>query len=61
MALVTVALMYVTRRVTGREANELRPKLEAAENKLDRYDSYGSNLCSVLDTFQESTPKTSRG
>jgi GAF domain len=61
MALATVALMYVTRRVTGREAHELRPKLEAAENKLDRYDSYGSNLCSVLDTFQRVNTKDIKG
>jgi hypothetical protein len=61
MVLLAVALVYVTRRVTGREAQELRPKLEAAENKLDRYDSYSSNLCSVLDTFQRVNTKDIKG
>lgn len=50
--LLGVGLMYVTRRVAGREANELRPKLAAAENKLDRHDSYGTNICSIMDNFQ---------
>ena len=53
MALVALVLVYLTRRVVGREARELRPKLKAADEKLDRHDSYGSNLCSVLDTFQK--------
>jgi transcriptional regulator with GAF, ATPase, and Fis domain len=57
MIVVAVALMYLTRRAAGREAHELRPKLEAAENKLDRHDSYDSNLCSVLDTFQRVNTK----
>lgn len=57
MALVAVALVYVTRRVTGREANELRPKLSKAEDELDRHDSYGRNICSVLDTFQKIVAK----
>lgn len=53
MTLVAIALVYLTRRATGRETRELRPALRAAEGKLDRHDSYGSNLCSVLDTFQK--------
>jgi hypothetical protein len=61
MAFIAVALVYVTRRVTGREAHELRPKLEAAENRLDRHDSYGSNLCSVLDTFQRVNTRDIKG
>lgn len=57
MALVAVALVYATKRVTGREANELRPKLSRAEDELDRHDSYGRNICSVLDTFQKIVSK----
>lgn len=57
MALVAVVLMYVTRRVVGREANELRPKVNKAEDELDRHESYGSNICSVLDTFQKIVAK----
>jgi hypothetical protein len=53
MMFAALVLVYVTRRVAGRESRELRPKLESAEDKLDRHDSYGSNLCSVLDTFQK--------
>ncbi len=53
MALGAVALVYLTRRVVGREAGELRPKLANAEDVLDRHDSYASNICSVLDTFQK--------
>jgi len=57
MALLTVVLMYVTRRVAGREANELRPKVDKAEDELDRHESYGRNICSVLDTFQKIVAK----
>ncbi len=57
MALLAVTLIYLTRRVAGREANELRPKLGAAENELDRHDSYGSIICSGLDTFQKIVAK----
>lgn len=57
MALVALGLMYLTRRVVGREARELRPQLRLANDKLDRHDSYGSNLCSVLDTFQKINAK----
>jgi hypothetical protein len=57
MALVAIALVYVARRVTGREAHELRPKLNKAEDELDRHDSYGRNICSVLDTFQKIVAK----
>ena len=52
MGLLAIGLMYLTRRVAGREATELRPKLEAAEGKLDRHDSYGTNICSIMDNFQ---------
>lgn len=47
-----ISLVYVTKRVTAREANELRPRLDAAEDKLDRHDSYGTNICSIMDNFQ---------
>jgi hypothetical protein len=47
-----IGLTYVTKRVVGREANELRPRLDAAEDKLDRHDSYGTNICSIMDNFQ---------
>ncbi|HEY0318414.1 MAG TPA: GAF domain-containing protein [Solirubrobacterales bacterium] len=57
MALVAIALVYVARRVTGREADELKPKLNRAEDELDRHDSYGRNICSVLDTFQKIVAK----
>jgi membrane protein implicated in regulation of membrane protease activity len=57
MALFAIALVYVTRRATGREASELKPKLEAAEDRLDRHDSYGSNLCSVLENVPEGQHK----
>jgi GAF domain len=50
--LVGVGLLYITKRVAGREANELRPRLDAAEDKLDRHDSYGTNICSIMDNFQ---------
>jgi len=61
MTFAAIALAYVTRRTVGREANELRPKLDAAEDKLDRHDSYDSNLCSVLDTFQRVNTKDIKG
>lgn len=57
MALVAITLMYLTRRVAGREANELRPKVDEAEDELDRHESYGRNICSVLDTFQKIVAK----
>jgi len=57
MALVAIALMYTTKRVAGREAHELRPKLDGTEDELDRHDSYGRNICSVLDTFQKIVAK----
>lgn len=57
MALAAIALMYLTRRVAGREANELRPKVDKAEDELDRHESYGRNICSVLDTFQKIVAK----
>jgi len=57
MALIAIGLIYLTRRVVGREARELRPKLGAAEKELDRHDSYGSNICSALDTFQKIVAK----
>jgi GAF domain len=50
--IVAIGLMYITRRVAGREAIELRPRLEAAEEKLDRHDSYGENICSIMDNYQ---------
>lgn len=57
MALAAIALMYLTRRVAGREADELRPKVDKAEDELDRHESYGRNICSVLDTFQKIVAK----
>jgi hypothetical protein len=45
-------LAYLTKRVAGREAVELRPKLAAAESRLDRHDSYGENICSIMDNYQ---------
>ena len=57
MALVAVVLMYVTRRVVSREASEMLPKVNRAEDELDRHESYGSNICSVLDTFQKIVAK----
>lgn len=53
MAFLALVLIYATKRVTAREARELRPNLVGAEDQLDRHESYGSNLCSVLDTFQK--------
>jgi hypothetical protein len=50
--MLAVGLVYVTKRVVGREANELRPRLDAAEDKLDRHDSYGTNIWSIMDNFQ---------
>jgi putative methionine-R-sulfoxide reductase with GAF domain len=50
--MLAVGLMYITKLVAGREANELRPRLDAAEDKLDRHDSYGTNICSIMDNFQ---------
>lgn len=53
LALVAaVVLMYVTKRVAGREAAELRPRLKVAERQLDRHDSYGTNIDSIMDNFQ---------
>lgn len=49
---VAIGLMYLTKRVASREGNELRPRLGAAEDKLDRHDSYGTNICSIMDNFQ---------
>ena len=57
MGLLAVVLMYLTRRVVGREASELRPKVDKAEDELDRHESYGRNICSVLDTFQKIVAK----
>jgi hypothetical protein len=57
MALAAVGLVYITRRVTGREDRELRPELERTEDELDRHDSYGKNICSVLDIFQKIVAK----
>ena len=53
MAFLSVVLMYATRRVAVREGRELGPRLSRAEDELDRHDSYGSNLNSVLETFQK--------
>jgi hypothetical protein len=50
--LLSVFLVYVTKRVAGRESAELGPKLEAAEDRLDRHDSYGENICSIMDNYQ---------
>jgi hypothetical protein len=50
--ILALFLMYLTKRVAGREANELRPRLKDAENKLDRHDSYGTNICSIMDNYQ---------
>jgi hypothetical protein len=50
--LLSVGLIYVTKRVGGREAAELRPKLKVAEEKLDRHESYGTNIDSIMDNFQ---------
>jgi len=47
-----IGLTYVAKRIAGREADELRPRLDAAEDKLDRHDSYGTNICSIMDNFQ---------
>lgn len=47
-----VGLMYLTKRVAGREAVELRPKLRSAEEQLDRHESYGTNIDSIMDNFQ---------
>jgi hypothetical protein len=53
LALVAaLILVYLAKRVVGREAAELRPKLEAAEDRLDRHDSYGENICSIMDNYQ---------
>lgn len=57
MALLGLSLIYITRRVVAREARELAPRLNKAEDELDRHDSYGSNLCSALDTFQKIVAK----
>ncbi|HEV7769531.1 MAG TPA: GAF domain-containing protein [Solirubrobacterales bacterium] len=61
MGFLALLLVYLARRVAGREAHELRPKLKSAEDKLDRHESYGSNLCSVLDTFQKINAKDIEG
>lgn len=55
--LVAVGLIYATRGMTSREGRELRPKLLRAEDELDRHDSYGRIICSVLDTFQKIVAK----
>jgi GAF domain len=47
-----VLLTYLAKRAGGREAAELRPRLEAAEDRLDRHDSYGENICSIMDNYQ---------
>lgn len=52
MMIFGVGLTYVAKRAAGREADELRPRLDAAEDKLDRHDSYGTNICSIMDNFQ---------
>lgn len=49
---VALSLVYLTKRVVGREASELRLRLEAAEDRLDRHDSYGENICSIMDNYQ---------
>jgi transcriptional regulator with GAF, ATPase, and Fis domain len=54
---LAVVLAYVVRRVTAREAREMAPRLSRAEDELDRHDSYGSNLCSALETFQKIVAK----
>lgn len=50
--LLGLGLRYITKRVADQEVNELRPRLNAAEDKLDRHDSYGTNICSIMDNFQ---------
>ncbi len=57
MALIAVALMYVRRRIAGRGTTKLRSRVDKAEDELDRHESYGSNICSVLDTFQKIVAK----
>lgn len=57
MALLALTLVYLARRVAAREARESRPRLSRAEDELDRHDSYGSNLCSALYTFQKIVAK----
>jgi hypothetical protein len=57
MLFLGLVLIYATKRAAAREARELRPKVARAEDQLDRHESYGSNLCSVLDTFQKIVAK----
>jgi len=57
MALLALIFIYLARRVAAREAREMGPRLSRAEDELDRHDSYGSNLCSALDTFQKIVAK----
>lgn len=45
-------LIYLMRRIANREPDELRARLDAAEDKLDRHDSYGTNISSIMDNFQ---------
>jgi putative methionine-R-sulfoxide reductase with GAF domain len=47
-----IGLISLTKRFGNREPDELQARLEAAEDKLDRHDSYGTNICSIMDNFQ---------
>jgi hypothetical protein len=47
-----IGLIALTKHFGNREPTELRARLDAAEDKLDRHDSYGTNICSIMDNFQ---------
>ena len=59
MMIAALSLIYLTRRASGREARETKEELSTAEGRLDdaegtldRHDSYGTNICSIMDNFQ---------
>ncbi|HEU5105763.1 MAG TPA: GAF domain-containing protein [Solirubrobacterales bacterium] len=47
-----IGLVSLTKRGGNREPDELQARLSTAEDKLDRHDSYGTNICSIMDNFQ---------
>lgn len=47
-----IGLVTLVRRIGDRGPDELRAQLDTAEDKLDRHDSYGTNICSIMDNFQ---------
>jgi len=50
-----IGLISLTKRLGDREPDELEARLEAAEDRLDRHDSYGTNICSIMNNFQRHT------